>query len=568
MVEALETAPGALPAGLDVAAWLAELPRRARVGGSGPRPGHMHVAGLRGGGHSGRARTVLVGLDDGRFPPAGLQDPLVLDAERHKIDAELPTSGSRVDDAVERFSRLMCRLRGSVVLSFSSRDVTDGRETFASPVVLAAYRVLSGDPEADHGDLAAHLGPPRSFAPTSAEAALDAGEWWMAQGAAEPQPTGLPEQLAATYPQLERGRLASAARAGDEFTVHDGLVESPGPELDPRNRTHPVSASRLQTLGQCPLQYFYGYVLGIWPPEDVEVDPSEWLDGRRFGTLLHEVLYDFVGELIVAKLWPPEAERDAERMARVLETRLEQWRATIPPPGEEPYTRQRRRLERAAEIFVNELGGARREPHGRPLYLEAAVGMDPVGSGTPLDTPTPVEIELPGGGRILARARLDRVDAIERPGASRSFGIIDYKSGGYAKPFDPPDAYARGRVLQPVLYMALAEVALRDRVTPDAEIDGFTFLFPDVRTHGRSIVHARALVTGGLDVIAKLCAMAGRGAFPATDDTGDCRFCDYKPACRSVSPDLEELCGGSQRKCANEKNSSLKEFVELRVARS
>ena len=78
-------------AGLDAWEWLSNLPAQARVLGSGPRPGKLHVASLASGGHCGRPHTYIVGLDDGRFPGAGSQDPLLLDEERQRISEKLPT---------------------------------------------------------------------------------------------------------------------------------------------------------------------------------------------------------------------------------------------------------------------------------------------------------------------------------------------------------------------------------------------------------------------------------------------------------------------------------------------
>jgi hypothetical protein len=82
---------------IDAREWLEELAAEGSVGGMGPRPGCMHLAPLHGGGHSGRPCTFVVGLDEGRFPPAGTQDPLLLDGERQNISGDLarPTTGWR-----------------------------------------------------------------------------------------------------------------------------------------------------------------------------------------------------------------------------------------------------------------------------------------------------------------------------------------------------------------------------------------------------------------------------------------------------------------------------------------
>ncbi|MHC4107787.1 MAG: hypothetical protein ACYSTY_06865 [Planctomycetota bacterium] len=49
------------PASFDAWEWLRELPDRLRVGGSGPRPGHVHVASVQTGGQSGRPYTFMLG---------------------------------------------------------------------------------------------------------------------------------------------------------------------------------------------------------------------------------------------------------------------------------------------------------------------------------------------------------------------------------------------------------------------------------------------------------------------------------------------------------------------------
>lgn len=87
MQRCLEQAGGAM--GRDFWDWLAALADQVRVGGSGPRPGCLHVAHALAGGHSGRPITFIVGLDDSRFPGAGLQDPLLLDHERKKLSPKL-----------------------------------------------------------------------------------------------------------------------------------------------------------------------------------------------------------------------------------------------------------------------------------------------------------------------------------------------------------------------------------------------------------------------------------------------------------------------------------------------
>ncbi|NQT54468.1 PD-(D/E)XK nuclease family protein, partial [bacterium] len=258
---------------LDAAEWLAGLPTGVRIKGSGPRPGCLHVASVGTGGHSGRRHTFIVGLDDGRFPGQGGQDPVLLDGERQQLSGELPTAAGRLQEKVARFARLLARLRGSATLSYSCRSLDDDREMFASPVVLAAYRILSGERDGDHAALDRWLEPPASFAPELPEACLDDAEWWLWRFCGPEAVGNTVEVLREHFPRLVHGREAERRRDAASVTHYDGLVPEAGAENDPTAPDGPVvSASRLQTLGACPLRYFFRYILRLEPPEELESD--------------------------------------------------------------------------------------------------------------------------------------------------------------------------------------------------------------------------------------------------------------------------------------------------------
>jgi ATP-dependent helicase/nuclease subunit B len=557
---ALKVAPSD-GADLDPWEWLGQLPQQLRVGGSRPRPGHLHAAALRSGGHSGRPHTIIIGLDDGRFPPTSLQDPLVLDGERARISSNVPRAADRLHETLDDFTRLLCRLRGRVTLGFSSRSIDDDREAFASPVVLSAFRILSDRRESDHTDLLDWLDVPGSFAPARAEASLDVGEWWLLRGAQTNAVTNLNVLMETAYPNLARGREATRNRMSDAFTVHDGLLQNPAPQLDPRHPDGPVvsATTKLHLLGRCPLAYFQNQLLGITPPEDVQIDPRRWLDPLQFGTLLHEVLYDFVGMLIKEESWPPDPQRDLERIAAIVDGHVARCRREVPEPNPEAYDRQRREIESAAEIFVHEQSPDRWKTV--PRYLEASLGMRSQDTGTQIDTTEPVVIDLPDGRTIRARARIDRIDA--RAGDETRFILWDYKSSSYVKQYDPADCFDQGRLLQHVLYMAVAQRVLAEHFE-GAKVEGFLYLFPGPRTRGREVLHSSDIVPEGTGVIDALCDLVGNGAFPASTTDEDCRYCDYRAACRAVEVDLKSYCQRSKRKVDNQANEGLAPFRKLR----
>ena len=107
-----------------------DCPARPGYWGAGPRPHCLHVAHVRAGGHTGRPHTFIVGLDDSRFPGAGLQDPLLLDSERRQLSPNLEIAATRLENKLRDFARLLARLRGRLTLSFCARSVNDDREMF------------------------------------------------------------------------------------------------------------------------------------------------------------------------------------------------------------------------------------------------------------------------------------------------------------------------------------------------------------------------------------------------------------------------------------------------------
>ena len=384
----------------DAREWLARLPNESRVLGSGPRPGCLHVAHVSAGGHSGRAHTVIIGLDDSRFPGAGLQDPVLLDSERRQVSPQLVTAAARLEQKLGDFSQLVARLRGKLTLSFCTRSVDDDREMFASGPVLAAYRLISGDRDGDQSDLSVWLAeqsPPASFAPHHPLESLSAAEWWLWRlcGATSVRD---PESLVLThFPHLAQGRHAAAERRRSEFTEYDGRVEQAGPDLDPTQAEHRVlSANRLQTIGKCPLLYFFEYGLGIAPPDELEVSPNVWLDALASGSLLHGLFETFMRELVAADRIP-EFQRDKARLGELLAAQIAHYRELYPVPSESVFQQQRVRLEQAAMTFLREEEIHCARENSRPVYLEASLGMPADDHATPLDTLEPVPINLSGG---------------------------------------------------------------------------------------------------------------------------------------------------------------------------
>ena len=461
--------------------WLAALLRQTRVLGQGPRPGHLYVAGWENGGHSGRLYTFLVGLDSDRFPPAGRQDPVLLDSERQALSPELATVSAQRERAARRFERLRARLRGTITASYSCRDVADDTELFPG-LPLPATKTAA-------------------IAPATEAEALSESEWWLWRLCAA-QPVREPTTLVGEcFPWLGRGLCAARQRQSEVFTAYDGHVPEAGSDLDPALAADRLfSPHRLETVGTCPLRYFFHYALGLQEPEEWELDAERWLPPAEFGQLLHEVFHRHL--------------RDGAALDEVLKERIARYREKFPPPNEGVRRRDCRRLERAIRIFAAE------EMEGKPVDFEREI------SGVP--------VKLPGGTTIHVRGRIDRVDETDA-----GLALWDYKTGStFRFRTRRNDPFNGGRVLQHAVYIELAKAYYGKPVAL------FGYFFPTEKGRGERILFTPAQLAGAPRVLAGLRGLIARGAFLATTEADDCAFCDYRSICR----DVEEVTAQSKRK--------------------
>jgi ATP-dependent helicase/nuclease subunit B len=342
--------------------------------------------------------------------------------------------------------------------------------------------------------------------------------------------------LQARHPHLAQGDVALRARDGAELTPFDGLV-GPGKDLELTGEGAPkVSASRLELLGECPLAYFFHYVLGVRPPKEITWDPATWLDPLEEGSFLHDLFRRFTEELL-REGREPVLPADRDRLLELMETMVKEKEAEVPPPNDGVRDATRGRFREAAVNFIDDLctGWAK----VRPVMVETLVGDGERDA-------EPVTMTLPDGRAIRISGKIDRLD--RREGAARpTFTVIDYKTG--RPPREAKDPFLGGRHLQNVIYLHLAGALVRRLFGPTAVAEGFTYLCPGVKGKGKPVSWSAEALLDGPRVIGLLCDIVAGGVFlPSGDrETDSCDYCDYAAICGASGHSDERVRGKLSR---------------------
>src|SRR5439155_9820689 len=139
-----------------------------------PRPGHLYASHLSQAGYAGRPFLYIVGLEEGRVFSSSTEDAVLLDAERAAISTNLRVSTDRVDEAVYAVLSRLAVSGASATFSYSCRDTREFRETYASWLMLQAYRLQQGNDALSYQEMKKALGEPKSPVPADRDTGLSA----------------------------------------------------------------------------------------------------------------------------------------------------------------------------------------------------------------------------------------------------------------------------------------------------------------------------------------------------------------------------------------------------------
>jgi len=472
-------------------------------------------------------RVHILGLHTGLFPRQQRSDPFLSDGARKRLRAVTSKPISIKADSEKEERLLLALLLGSageeLCVSWQRADDA-GRARSPSLGLREVARLALGSSELD---VALKKADPLPAHPAQAierlvEATglLPPREDLLLAALREDNIGAAADALESRSPELAP-RLAML-RATESFKVVDPRWDG---RVDPRHvAAKSFGVRRLETLGRCPLRYFFQHVLAVSEP-DPETGPFE-PESRELGNRVHSVLERVYRTLKSEKRF--EATESDSLRRRDLELLASEW---------EKATRD---LEQTLGRRVPVLWRVTSESWLQSLErfvaddLErlAARGLRPEA----FEETRREKILLSKKTSIEVRARFDR-----RFSAGDETLVSDYKTGKVdVASLCSVTEMLRGHRLQVPLYWILAgNGAWVEVLGVGPEHQGAEAETKPAKPFGGFEDEARE--RGFLETLEVLVDLARKGRFPIR--TADCPWCPYASACRHNHPPTEEREG-------------------------
>lgn len=475
-------------------------------------------------------RTVFVpGLAEKLFPQKVSEDPVLLD--RLRLALGLDTNHERVAE-----ERLALRLavgaaEERLLLSYPRVDMDQSRPRVPSFYGLELIRAAEGrlpgfDELAQRAELwsRARIGWP---APERVELSIDEAEYDLAVletlfHRPDAETVGTAHYLLGENEHLARALRFRARRwTVKKWHPTDGLVDPTGPAraaLDQHTlEARPYAATALQTFASCPYKFLLHAIHRLGPRPTAEA--IEEMDPVQRGALMHEALYELLGELRREGALPitPETLDDARsRLDRVLDATASRYEDELLPV--------------IARVWEDGLAGIRadlrewlrraaEDTRWIPSYFELGFGVDTQRGRDRASQSAPVRLDF---GLSLRGS----IDLVERR-ADGALRATDYKTGKVIAR-KGATLVGGGQLLQPVLYALALEK-----------------LFPEARVEAGRLYFCSSI--GGFEEVpipldadarraaAQVSAVIGRalheGFLPAAPAEGACERCEYRVVC-------------------------------------
>ena len=478
--------------------------------------------------------VFVPGLAERMFPRKIVEEPILLDALRERISADLATNQNRLDHERLALALTVGAAERRICFSYPRLDLqTDPRPRVPSFYGLEALRATEGRLP-DFTELArrsetattARLGWP---GPPDPADAIDSAEHDLAildRLAASGRPdAGAGRYLITANPHLARALRVRYQRWGRPWTASDGLVGRSELALAAMARhtlgLRSYSATALQNYARCPYRFFLYSVHRLGPR--LEPDPIDELDPLQRGSLIHDIQFELFARLRSEGILPVRtATLDTAQKAldAVLADVAARYHDDLAPAIERVW------LDGIASIGADLREWLRRasldDSGFTPQHFELSFGLPARSSERQADPRSvPGAVALDCG--IELRGSIDLVER-HRAGLMR---VTDHKSGK----FDgrPGQIIAGGTSLQPLLYA----LAVEKLFAGEAEISCGRLYFCTSRG-GFAVQevslddNARAAAAQVAETIGEAVGEAFLPAYPAE---GECERCDYRVVC-------------------------------------
>jgi ATP-dependent helicase/nuclease subunit B len=481
--------------------------------------------------------VFLPGLAEGLFPRRALEDPLLLDEHRVKLQPNGKSPTCLLETQNQRVARERMLLRSAAaaaaqrfIVSYPRMDVTEARPRVPSFYALEILRAAEGRLPSlrEFKERAATSSHTRLDWPAPADPAIaiDDAEYDLASlQAALKLPSdvskGSARYLMEVNESLARSLRNRGRRWRNRWTFADGLVDPDAPTLEVlkahRFSERSYSPSSLQHFSACPYRFLLQAIFQFQPREAPV--PLEQMDPLTRGALFHEVQFQLFRKLKDAGLLPISTATLTQTLDltdQVLDRVAAEFEDNLAPAIQRVWKSEIEYVRTDLRGWIQQVAAS--PPDWLPLHFEFAFGLAASSHRDPHSTTD--EAKILNGIRLRGA-----IDLIEKHATRDILRVTDHKTG--KAPQNRPQYVGGGAILQPLLYALAAEQLLARPVESGSlffctQRGDFSTVSIPLDTPSRQRV-ARVLETIEHSV--------ETGFLPAAPQTGACAVCDYRPVC-------------------------------------
>jgi len=474
--------------------------------------------------------VFVPGMAERLFPRKIIQDPILSDRIRKKLDGRLTTNQDRVAEERLALRIAMGAARDRVVLSFPRVDLEHGRQRVSSFYALETIRAATGTlpsiSDLDRQAQADRATRPGWPAPKDQMEAIDHAEFDLSiidslLDTDEAAAAGSARFLIESNPHLARSLRWRWMRYANNWTVADGLMIRKRVNRDAieqhRLKNRSYSPTSLQAYASCPYRFFLQAIQRLSPREESEA--IERLDPLQRGALIHDIQFQTLTALRDRHMLPVtelELGQANEVLAEAVGKVGESYRDRLAPAIDRVWNDAVTAIHADLREWLYRMS---QDKSGYvPWRFELSFGLTGIDRADEHSQPEPIDVEA--GFRLRGC-----IDLIER-NAQGALRVVDHKTGRVRIPQGA--IIAGGESLQPLLYGLVTQVLFEDAPSVSAELYYCTSA-GTFETRGFDFQDNAKLIAARL--AETIDESIQRGQLPAAPKEGACQYCDFTSIC-------------------------------------